>query len=66
MGNNLDKTTGKIITKIKSKGLANNTIVMFLGDNATNRAIVGPISEGVKITFQKKEHKHRLLLIGLV
>ncbi|HEY6975281.1 MAG TPA: sulfatase-like hydrolase/transferase [Chitinophagaceae bacterium] len=47
MINYLDKTIGKIITKVKSKGLANNTIIMFLADNATNRGLVS-IYNGAK------------------
>jgi len=40
MVNYLDKTIGKVITKVQNSGLANNTIIMFIADNATNRAIV--------------------------
>src|SRR6266487_5664386 len=36
----MDKMIGKIIKKIEDKGLQNNTLIMFIGDNATNRAIV--------------------------
>jgi len=43
----LDKTIGKVITKVKSKGLANNTVIMFLGDDATNRGILS-INDGAK------------------
>ncbi|HEY6975282.1 MAG TPA: sulfatase-like hydrolase/transferase [Chitinophagaceae bacterium] len=40
MINYLDKTIGKVIAKVKSKGLANNTVIMFVGDDATNRGVV--------------------------
>jgi arylsulfatase A len=46
MVNYLDKTIGKVIKKIKDKGLANNTIIMFLADNATHRAIVSIYNGG--------------------
>ncbi len=36
----MDKTIGKIIKKIEDNGLKNNTLIMFMDDNATNRAIV--------------------------
>ncbi len=36
----MDKTIGKILKKIEDNGLKNNTLIMFIGDNGTNRAIV--------------------------
>jgi len=36
----LDKTLGKLITKVQTAGIANNTIIMFVSDNATNKSIV--------------------------
>jgi arylsulfatase A len=35
----MDKTIGKIITKVQEAGLSNNTIIMFISDNATNKSI---------------------------
>ncbi|HRI20787.1 MAG TPA: sulfatase-like hydrolase/transferase [Panacibacter sp.] len=35
----MDKIIGKLINKIQTEGLSNNTVIIFLGDNATNKAI---------------------------
>ena len=36
----MDKIVGKIIQEIKSQGLEDNTLIMFVGDNGTNRNLV--------------------------
>lgn len=33
----LDNTVGKVINKLEDEGIAENTIIIFLGDNATDR-----------------------------
>ena len=35
----MDKTIGKIITKVQTSGLANNTYIFYVSDNATNTII---------------------------
>lgn len=35
----LDKTIGKILKKLKDNGIAQNTMIMFCGDNATTKKI---------------------------
>jgi arylsulfatase A len=35
----LDKNVGKLINKVQSSGLANNTVIIFTSDNATNNSI---------------------------
>lgn len=35
----MDKTIGKLITKVQTAGISNNTIIMFISDNATNKSI---------------------------
>lgn len=41
----MDKIIGKLINKIQTEGLLNNTIIIFLGDNATNKAISSTYKE---------------------
>lgn len=54
----LDKKIGQIIQKVRDKGLENNTIFFFMGDNATNKLITS-IFNGVEFkggknyTFKK-------------
>ena len=36
----MDKIVGKIIQEIKALGLEDNTLIIFLGDNGTNRTLV--------------------------
>ena len=36
----MDKIVGKIIQEIKAQGLEDNTLIIFLGDNGTNRTLV--------------------------
>lgn len=38
-----DKIVGKILKKLEVEGIAENTLVIFTGDNGTNRAIVSQI-----------------------
>jgi len=35
----MDKIIGKLINKVQTTGLANNTLIMFISDNATNKSI---------------------------
>lgn len=41
-----DKIVGKIIDQLKSKGIAENTILIFTGDNGTHTAITSYTHEG--------------------
>lgn len=54
MINYMDKMVGKILAKLKDDGIANNTVIMFIADNATQRRITsiwGPNND--KIEGQK-------------
>ncbi|PQO46885.1 sulfatase-like hydrolase/transferase [Blastopirellula marina] len=44
----MDKLVGKIVDHVAEKGLAENTLIMFVGDNGTNAPIVSDL-EDVKI-----------------
>lgn len=35
----MDKKVGQVLSKVKSSGLANNTIVIFVGDNGTDKRV---------------------------
>ncbi len=54
----LDKVIGKVIKKVDDKGLKNNTVIMFVGDNGTNRQVVSlfngePFKGGKNYTSKK-------------
>ena len=36
----MDKIVGKIIHELKAQGIEDNTLIIFLGDNGTNRTLV--------------------------
>ena len=54
----MDKTIGKVIKKVQDAGIANNTIIMFIEDNATDTRITslwrGQVVTGTKTTTAKK------------
>ncbi|MEP6512489.1 MAG: sulfatase-like hydrolase/transferase, partial [Parafilimonas sp.] len=57
----LDKTIGKITFKILSSHLQNNTLILFIGDNATNKAISslyqgGTVWGGKNLTNKRGTH----------
>ncbi len=54
MMNYMDKKVGQILTKLKSAGLDNNTIVFFAGDNGTDAEIVYK-ANGVLVTGEKAQ-----------
>ena len=41
-----DKLVGKILQKLEQEGLAENTLVLFVGDNGTHRSISTPTRNG--------------------
>lgn len=41
-----DKLVGKIESKLKEKGIWENTILLFIGDNGTNGAITSKVKDG--------------------
>jgi arylsulfatase A len=45
----MDKLVGKILTKIDSLGIAENTLVLFYGDNGTVRGIPTKMADGTTI-----------------
>ncbi len=54
----MDKKIGEVIQKLKSKGLQGNTIILFVGDNATNKQITStfdgkPFKGGKNYTTRK-------------
>jgi arylsulfatase A len=48
-----DKIVGKILYKLEEEGLAENTLVIFTGDNGTNRGIVSKMKDGRLIKGDK-------------
>jgi len=48
----MDKTIGKIITKVQQAGLANNTYIIYISDNATN-VIIRSLYQGQTIKGSK-------------
>ena len=42
----VDKLVGRITQKLDELGIRENTLVMFLGDNGTNRSITSPTTQG--------------------
>jgi arylsulfatase A len=56
-----DKIVGKIVSKLKEKGVLNNTIFIFTGDNGTNVAITtqtksGPVTGAKSFTIDAGVH----------
>ncbi|MFW5758995.1 MAG: sulfatase-like hydrolase/transferase [Bacteroidota bacterium] len=49
MMNYTDKIVGKINTRLEELGLAENTLVMFTGDNGTDRSIQSTMKDGTVI-----------------
>jgi len=41
----MDKTIGRIVDKLDSAGIRENTLILITGDNGTNRAIASPFPE---------------------
>lgn len=52
MVNHMDKVVGRIIAKLEEHNLRENTIVIFTGDNGTDRPIITSLN-GKKIKFGK-------------
>lgn len=48
-----DKIVGNILRKLESSGLEENTLVIFTGDNGTNRGIVSKMKDGRLISGGK-------------
>lgn len=48
-----DKIVGRIMDKLEQSGLAENTLVIFTGDNGTNRNIVSKMKDGRLIKGDK-------------
>jgi arylsulfatase A len=44
-----DKNIGKLVDKLKQKGIYDNTLIIFTGDNGTGRAIVTPMGDGYSV-----------------
>ena len=44
-----DKLVGKLVSFLKEKGLYENTLIIFTGDNGTNRKIYTPMKDGSTI-----------------
>jgi arylsulfatase A-like enzyme len=42
----MDKLVGRIVRGLDEEGIRDNTLVMFLGDNGTNRSITSPTTQG--------------------
>jgi arylsulfatase A len=49
----LDKHVGRIMQTLEKQGIADNTIVIFLADNGTDRDLVNTWSDGKKVTGGK-------------
>ena len=49
----MDKNIGRILDKLEQTGLAENTLVIFSGDNGTNRAITSQMRDGQSIKGDK-------------
>ena len=64
----MDKMIGKLITKIQESGLANNTIIIFTSDNATNNFITsqwnGQSITGGKSSTTAKDMKVPMVVYG--
>lgn len=61
-----DKIVGKIITKLKSLNLWNNTIIIFVGDNGTARYIQVPMKDGTMIKGGKGMTKDTGVRVPLI
>ncbi len=48
----MDKLVGKVLDKVQSEGLADNTLILFIGDNGTDRDIVSRY-EGAEVKGAK-------------
>ena len=44
-----DKNVGRLVEKLKAEGLYDNTLIIFTGDNGTNKKIVSTMQDGRKI-----------------
>ena len=42
----MDKIIGKIVNELKAQGIAENTLVMFVGDNGTHPSLVTEVVNG--------------------
>lgn len=42
----MDKLVGRVLDKVRSEGLADNTVILFIGDNGTDRDIVSRYKGG--------------------
>lgn len=49
----VDKNVGEILDKINELGIADNTLVLFTGDNGTGRGIFSTMKDGSKIPGMK-------------
>jgi arylsulfatase A len=49
----MDKLVGRIIQKLDDLGLRNNTLLLFTGDNGTNKNITSDMDDGSSITGGK-------------
>jgi len=50
----MDKIVGKIISKLEELGLRKNTLVLFTGDNGTDKPIVSRMKNGSEVVGGKK------------
>ena len=42
----MDKIVGKIVNTLKEEGIANNTLIIFVGDNGTKNTLVSQTKKG--------------------
>ena len=51
----MDKIIGQILGCLEEVGVRENTLVMFIGDNGTDRPVVSAMQDGTKIAGQKNK-----------
>ncbi len=49
-----DKLVGKLIAKLESEGVLENTLILFIGDNGTHPTVYTPMTDGTKYQGGKR------------
>jgi arylsulfatase A len=53
----VDKTVGKLKAKLEELGIADNTVILFTGDNGTDKPVVTKMKDGTTIAGNKGSMK---------
>ena len=54
----MDKIVGKIVGELKTQGIADNTLILFVGDNGTNRNLISQTINGPVVGGKGKTITH--------